>query len=99
MPDGFVPIEEDIDVEKAFLDVDFSDVSTEDLLKKLEALRSKRGAQPKSARTSAKKEKEAKMIAEFMAIVPEDMRETMEALSNQEKLKVLRGIAKSKGKE
>ena len=99
MPDGFVPIEDDVETEKAFLDVDYSEVSTEDLLKKLEALRSKRGAQPKSARKSAKKEKEAKMIAEFMAIVPEEMRDTIEALSNQEKLKVLRDIAKSKGKE
>ena len=98
MPDGFVPIEDDVDTEKAFLDVDYSDVSTEDLLKKLEALRSKRGAQPKSARTSKKKEKEAKMIAEFMAIVPEEMREAIEALSNQEKLKVLRNIARSKSK-
>ena len=96
--DGFVPIEDDVETEKAFLDVDYSDVSTEDLLKKLEDLRSKRGAQPKSARRSKKKEKEAKMIAEFMAVVPEDMRETIDALSNEEKLKVLRSIAKSKGK-
>ena len=96
MPDGFVPIEDDMDAEKAFLDVDYSDVSTEDLLKKLEALRSQRGAQPKSVRKSKKKENEAKMIAEFMAIIPEEMRDTMAALSNQEKLKVLRSIAKNK---
>ena len=98
MPDGFVPIEDDIETEKAFLDVDYSNVSTEDLLKKLEVLRSKRGVQPKSARRSKKKEKEAKIIAEFMAIVPEEMRETIDALSHQEKLKVLMDIAKSKGK-
>ena len=96
MPEGFVPIEDEVEVEKAFLDVDYSNVSTEELLKKLEALRSKRGAQPRSARKSAKKEKEAKMIAEFMAIVPKEMKETIEALSNQEKLKVLRDIAKNK---
>ena len=96
MPEGFVPIEDEVEVEKAFLDVDYSNVSTEELLKKLEALRSKRGAQPRSVRKSAKKEKEAKMIAEFMAIVPKEMKETIEALSNQEKLKVLRDIAKNK---
>ena len=96
MPEGFVPIEDEVEVEKAFLDVDYSNVSTEELLKKLEALRSKRGAQPKSVRTSAKKEKEAKMIAEFMSIVPKEMKATIEALSNQEKLKVLRDIAKKK---
>ena len=96
MPEGFVPIEDDVETEKAFLDVDYSDVSTEDLLKKLEALRSKRGERPKSARSSAKKEKEAKLIAEFMAIVPEEMKETIEAMTNQEKLKVLKEIAKNK---
>ena len=95
---SFKPIEEDVDTERAFLGADLSKVDTSDLLKMLEGLRPRRGERPKSAKRVAKKENDAKTIAKFMQIVPEEMRPVLEQLSDPEKLKVLRKIVESRVK-
>lgn len=88
--------EEQINTERAFISDDISALSTEALLAKLEELRTRRGARPKSVKKAAKQEKEAKLLAELEQLVPPEHRDLLSGLAPKEKKQVLMEIAKQR---
>ena len=92
----FDPGEEQVNTERAFISEDISLLSTEQLLEKLEELRTRRGARPKSVKKAAKQEKEAKLLSELEQLVPEEHRALLAGLAPKEKKKVLMAIAKQR---
>lgn len=94
----FEPVEDTINTGREFIIEDLSLATNEELLKMLEGLRTQRGERPKSAKRVVKKEKDAKMIAKFMEIVPPEMKPILEQLSDPEKLKVLKSIVEKRVK-
>lgn len=95
----FDPGEEQVDTERAFLPQPVDEMTTEDLLAKLEDLRARRGAQPKSTRKAAKQEKAARELAELEKLVPDEYKEMMRGLSPKEKKEVLLTVIQSRKAE
>lgn len=95
----FDPGEDLVDTERAFLPLPVDQMTTGDLLTKLEDLRARRGAAPKSTKKAAKQEKEAKLLVELEKLVPDEYKEMMRGLSPKEKKEVLLTIIESRKAE
>jgi len=92
----FISGDDQVDTERAFISDEISTISTSDLLAKLEELRTRRGARPKSVKKADKQEKEAKLLAELEQLVPPEHRALLAGLAPKEKKKVLMDIAKAR---